>query len=644
MRYRLTLWAALLATPAAAQDGPRTGEERQAYAWFRTLGYPDVGKLEFGRIFKGWWSRTGDEEPIAAPDSGFLIAEKGDTFTVFTIGLRIQTFKRTGPRTAAHERVAFEPVALERFVKEGLDELSRGRSDSFPKSAFGHLVPRLDFRLFTLAVACAERGHFGLAHEVWKEGCGLDAMKMHVVWESRRIICENFADPKRNFSDQLKAFRRWHKLYGGVPGAKQRTLPYVDLKTLERMAAAEGERTRSPPKPLAKMTVKEQVAELIYRLQYDGRREQSAHGKLVELRLAAVPALIEALDDTRLSRTLRWQFGYGKAYHRRRFEVATVGELACGALGAIAGQGFAYRRVDDEAKSAIDTWWKRIQAKGRKQVLLEDVSGGGTPDQAEILVEEYPDVAVDALIAGIGASECGTRDKLVEILSQVEDERVTRFLLKDVRLGFRGLAAARALRKRKHPEAVAAMIDLWSRTQDERLISFLAHCGSPATVRVLARDLPKLKVEHRVDTVSSLLRIRTDSLGFVEAGYGEALEALLAGVLLDTDSHEDDSRVCDVAATALARRFPEKHRFDRKASTPERDRQCVLAANVWRRAHGLEPLPVPEPLVVQPMMMTVSTPWAVSVAARLVPKKALAYCFVTMVSVASGFTSSQVSA
>ena len=46
-----------------------------------------------------------------------------------------------------------------------------------------------------------------------------------------------------------------------------------------------------------------------------------------------------------------------------------------------------------------------------------------------------------------------------------------------------------------------------------------------------------------------------------------------------------------------------------------------------------------QPLVVSPQISTLSIPAAVNVAARLVPKKALAYCLVTTVSPAAGVTS-----
>jgi len=65
-----------------------------------------------------------------------------------------------------------------------------------------------------------------------------------------------------------------------------------------------------------------------------------------------------------------------------------------------------------------------------------------------------------------------------------------------------------------------------------------------------------------------------------------------------TISHIDvtfrDPRVCDMAANALAKRWPQRYRFKWLPTRFERDTQIAQARNVWRAAHELKPLPLPE--------------------------------------------------
>ena len=71
---------------------PAEGEQAD-YAWFKSLGYPDLGKLPFVRIDTGAWRQTGSDPPVPLPDYGVLIEDRGKEFTVFTLGLATDTYQ-----------------------------------------------------------------------------------------------------------------------------------------------------------------------------------------------------------------------------------------------------------------------------------------------------------------------------------------------------------------------------------------------------------------------------------------------------------------------------------------------------------------------------------------------------------------------
>ena len=55
-----------------------------------------------------------------------------------------------------------------------------------------------------------------------------------------------------------------------------------------------------------------------------------------------------------------------------------------------------------------------------------------------------------------------------------------------------------------------------------------------------------------------------------------------------------DVRICDIAGFCLAQRWPERYVFDLAPRSQQRNRQRVECQNVWRRAHDLPSLPLPQ--------------------------------------------------
>ena len=120
---RLLLPPLLLACVAGPlhgqQDSARTADQREAYKWFRGLGYPDLARVPFVRFYNRAWERRGGRDPQAIPYYGFLLDDDGDNFTVFTVGL--QKLQLTKVRShQLHQRVDFERQSLAGYVRAGL--------------------------------------------------------------------------------------------------------------------------------------------------------------------------------------------------------------------------------------------------------------------------------------------------------------------------------------------------------------------------------------------------------------------------------------------------------------------------------------------------------------------------------------------
>jgi hypothetical protein len=82
-----------------------------AYKWFDTLGYPDIGKLSFDQIADGIETDV-IRQRANHHAVGFLVEEKGETFSVFSTELRIVTFKKAAPSGSGSKRVGYDDVDL----------------------------------------------------------------------------------------------------------------------------------------------------------------------------------------------------------------------------------------------------------------------------------------------------------------------------------------------------------------------------------------------------------------------------------------------------------------------------------------------------------------------------------------------------
>jgi hypothetical protein len=95
--------------------------ERTAFAWFDTLGLPDLDCRPFVEVQTGHWVSYGGKAPVNTTEHAFLLGDDGRAFTVLATDLGIRTYERTSAGTDPHKQVGYGPVDLAVAVRALLD-------------------------------------------------------------------------------------------------------------------------------------------------------------------------------------------------------------------------------------------------------------------------------------------------------------------------------------------------------------------------------------------------------------------------------------------------------------------------------------------------------------------------------------------
>ena len=430
-----------------------------------------------------------------------------------------------------------------------------------------------------------------------------------------------------------------------------------DYAWLLRLMVAEDKEHARAIKPPGTPTVHDRVADLIFQLRdqngyqfmqpgacdifTDPRGEASPAHQLVKLGYVAVPQLIEAIGDRCFTRSV----GYWRDFTYSHY-VLRVGDCAETILERIAGRSFwgasytnASMAKDDEAavtKARVSAWWIDFQKKGEQQTLMEAVGAGGqdSSEQARRLLQQYPAAAGSAILRGVrAAKEPWIRGGLIHLAGALRSAEADDLLLNaletDPDLTCR-VAAAEELFPRRPELAVPAMVSEWARLKPLAsefdghqsvgpLVTFLVGVGGPDAIRALSGRLDGRPLYIREMVID---RCSDEDPFLWDPGWrppdapppGEkrvvppptlaAIEDLLVGRLDDDGETNmtgsrgsvsfDHPRICDLAASALHERWPDKYSFDLSAPAPARDVQVLKCKNVWRAQRGLEPLPAPQ--------------------------------------------------
>ena len=661
-----------------------------AVAWYDTLGFPDCKDLPYVRVATGSWMKSGSNPPENRYVEGFLESEEAGAFTVFLCSvsdfkdrfgmdepyapLTTVRFVRkdTGP---AYGHVGFEVLD---FNKASSDALDRVRAQAAKTAEDGGLLwgrpVSQRARIFAFARAGLQKGLSETASTLMIFAANIrdeqtgkaDPLKLRETLQAQighAVLIKAEADwrnPSISWAEQLKAYGSFAARY---PASPQVAYAEEAAGALKKMIAEEA---AHHPKPLEKMTPAEQVAENIYQLRFlanamwimrghypidawtpDGKEVITPVHRLVDLGQAAVPQLIEALDDRRFTRCMEMQMN-GLAEPR----VLRVGDVARQILEDMSGRNFYPVKTDDgklvhgTTRRQAEAWWKEVRGKGEKQVLINKAASGGGEGlmAARKLVEKYPDAAIEAIEGGIRATkEAGYRGEYVEVAGRLPGDAPVPFLRSQLGPG-NGLCsqvfAAEALFARGKPEAVSAMIEAWRAVQPRLptdqddafsevggLIAFLAESGEARAIDALGHDLRKTPVDVRLALVQvylpfgqhgsgssvgksvSITRPPRDRPNLPTKEASDAVERLLVSELDDTERRFGmerdfsnfsvvDPRVCDMAAHALSSLWPDKYRFQWEFTSTKCNAEIAGMRNRWRSDHGLPALPPPADVVI----------------------------------------------
>jgi hypothetical protein len=561
------------------------------FAWFDGLGFPDLARLPYVRVFPGWERSSGSGLPERVFFSAFLLGEEGDHFTFFTMALEQQQLTRSPPATPQH-RVEYERADLRADVERHLAYLAATDTHPFG-GAHRHFGATLGSvtDLFVLARACAAHGLDDLAGALLQR-----AGREHAADERNRVplrqqISDEIArrltwqaleagnDPSVSRADLLTRFERILTQFPAREGeaeagdwdpgwqlGRHGLLVGEAVEILRRMIAEDEEHARRPDLPFAELSRLEQIEELTYQLRDqcahqwcdpgdvnpfdDERGELSPAHRLVQYGPDAVPRLIAALDDCRFTRCL----GHHRSYYFSHY-LLRIGDCALAVLERIAGQSFWRPRntwaamfKDGEAEATrrkVVAWWESVQVRGEGEVLAEVVRAGdrNSITAAGSLVERHPEIALEALRAGAArTAETWVRAALIELAGRVPGDEALAFLreqLSDGPLSVRAKAAW-ALLCRDQADAVPAMIDAWHAIREPdggaELLGFLLGCRRVEAVRALAEDLPRRTVRLRAMAIDTwTFQYAMSHSQPVPAEVEEAFQDLHAGLLNDRE-------------------------------------------------------------------------------------------------------------
>lgn len=390
-----------------AAGAPTKEELADAAKWIDRLDWPDLrGKayveLTFGRA-------TQNSKLIDGPKMrGFLLAEDEKSWTVFCDGtaaghrfffepdvwpLATARYEKPKPDAPTDSKTSIRLVQLPQIVDDVVGPRRRETQQGDPFAHMGEKVTE-QTALFLLARCCVRQGRPHLAEQlensVMRLAAGSDLVHSPARGFRQKLESDvstlfmwkavvDFGDLALARPQLLTEFEQIVRLFPESKHVERATACAAQLRTMVR----EDEAHAAAARPLEKMTPEEQVREWVFRLRdqhgvqesqpgacdifsddYGGRVPKSPAQHLVELNFAAVPALIEALNDPRLTRSIT--FGRDFRFSHR---VLTVGECAGDILTRIAGKRFSNAQMRDGspwADQSVQEWWTGIQAKGEK--------------------------------------------------------------------------------------------------------------------------------------------------------------------------------------------------------------------------------------------------------------------------------------
>lgn len=680
LSFQFVLANALLAN----NDEIDETEASELFAWFDTLGYKEFDTLPFVKIQTGRWSKIGDEDPKNKIIFGFLTEDTKKQFKVCTFWLEEQVFTPTPEGTEKHEIVAYERADLVKFahsvIQAHKDRESATEIDHWRR--FGEQIDE-SAEIVILARACHARMQGDLALSLLNIAQAMvireriegdprlqQAFSEKLAHSTMWQLIVDFGDPKITRNELLQRLDRFVKNF---PDSSHHQRAKESAELLRKMVAEDA--AHRSPTNFTDLSSKEKVAELIYRLRDQNgqqfsqpgscnifseddygmymnrekgeKHEPSAAQQLVEIGFDAVPQLIEVLEDKRFTRSVGYHRDFYFSHHVLRYGDAAE-QIVC----RIANRDFYQRTYtnggmtkDGEAttvKQRVEEWWKEVQEKGEKQVLIEATQLGdrNSAAQAQRLANKYPDAALQPIIVGARKADSDwVRGYMIQIAGSL-GKQAKQFLSEEMEnapaLVCRVVAAWKL--RTSEPERVKnTMIAEWKTLNSnekkpyqrefgeidgiDELISLLATMNSPECIKALHEYYDRLPIDVRMDVISAVAVQQPHSFYFQnllnenekdnkpDPKVEKEIEALLITAMGDTERRVgmsstrggisfNDPRVCDYTAYYLNDRFPAKYKIDLEARFDEIESQRINVINQWRKENGIDQMPKSEPFMI----------------------------------------------
>jgi len=626
-----------------------TISDKALIEWFDSLGFPDLSDPPAVRVVVNFETRPGKQRARSTSLTGFLMKETGDEFTIFRLSGREVVFSKSGKNSKSTKSTAFELREIDQVVDDRIAEIAAGEQKSW--HPFGAVTSEA-FELVVLGRACAAKGFNKRAHQLFASAeerrdigrYGNESPSLLVFLQNDQALSRiwkafvGFGNPEVSLEDLLQQFEFIEKHF---PKTKYFERATKTAGILRQMVEEQKEHAQKQIPPLEQLTGDQRVAELIYQLRTqngrqmsqpggcdifnDDRKENSPAHLLVAAGFDAVPQLIEVLDDKRFTRSV----GYHRDFYFSH-RVSRVGQCAQLILSRISGRGF-YQRTNTNgamvkegksisAKEQARLWWKEIQTKGEKQVLI-DAAKSGSSSQAKLLVERYPEEAAEAIKIGIlKANTWGQRSMLNLLASLGEDSAVIDVLKTQLttaeKLDDRVKAAQGLLKyEESKPYALEKLLYQWKQLKPAtnehysfshfavaRLAILLLRFGGTEEIKAVAKSYEQAPTDPQFDFLASLR-----DLHIAHVKDCDPIEKLLVDSLLVTTERVgvggtmgrigtagaqrfSSPRICDMAGYVLTKHWPDNYNCRLDGTEYERDRNRIGAINHWRKEAGLEPL------------------------------------------------------
>lgn len=357
-----------------------SAHSRVLFEWFDTLGVPNLDGRKYLRIYRGTYLRVPDTEANPHFTYAFLLDSTDTEKLVFTFGMSTESFTRDEYNMLSGESYRYQEFDLQTDVIERLQEL---RALNRQKGHHKLEADRTDepVALFILARGCYGNGFKQQAEELisylaelpdFRTGkpVGLVGIKTFLSEDMAASDLEftlhAFSDPKMSRESLRQRFLNIVKRYPQSTSAAQAR---ESAAILTRMIKEDVAHPPAKLKPLAQMTPREQVAELIYQLRDQNAEDSyriftdprdggtysfkiisgkgSPATQLVKLGDVALEQLIDAVDDDSFTRC---------ASSRR---VVRVGECCQTIIDRIqpTGRLFDVAGNPQRAKAAMKVWY-----------------------------------------------------------------------------------------------------------------------------------------------------------------------------------------------------------------------------------------------------------------------------------------------